>query len=182
MRAAPLILKPVKPGSCFEDRKIAEILPTERNDAHKLIEECMLCANVAMASFLAEHDLPGLYRVHEGPPAEKLEKLRGFLTSLGLTLNRGKGDPTPKDYLALLEAVRERPDFSTDSNGDAALLSQAMYSPDNVGHFGLNYEAYTHFTSPIRRYADLLNHRAVRSIIRSRKKTEHAAAGGAQFA
>ncbi|HZJ95347.1 MAG TPA: ribonuclease R [Thiopseudomonas sp.] len=163
-----------------EDRKIAEILPTERNDAHKLIEECMLCANVAMASFLAEHDLPGLYRVHEGPPAEKLEKLRGFLTSLGLTLNRGKGDPTPKDYLALLEAVRERPDFQLIQTVMLRSLSQAMYSPDNVGHFGLNYEAYTHFTSPIRRYADLLNHRAVRSIIRSRKKTEHVQRLGAR--
>lgn len=163
-----------------EDRKIAEILPTERNDAHKLIEECMLCANVAMASFLTEHDLPGLYRVHEGPPAEKLEKLRGFLTSLGLTLNRGKGDPTPKDYLALLEAVRERPDFQLIQTVMLRSLSQAMYSPDNEGHFGLNYEAYTHFTSPIRRYADLLNHRAVRSIIRSRKKTEHVRRMGAR--
>ena len=156
-----------------EDRKIAEILPTERNDAHKLIEECMLCANVAMASFLADHELPGLYRVHDGPPAEKLEKVRGFLTELGLTLNRGKGDPTPKDYLALLETVRDRADFQLIQTVMLRSLSQAVYSPDNNGHFGLNYEAYTHFTSPIRRYADLLNHRAVRHVIRSRQKTEH---------
>lgn len=163
-----------------ENRKISEILPTVRNDAHKLIEECMLCANVAMASFLEDHDLPGLYRVHEGPPAEKLEKLRGFLTELGLTLNRGKGDPTPKDYLALLETVRERADFQLIQTVMLRSLSQAVYSPDNQGHFGLNYEAYTHFTSPIRRYADLLNHRAVRSVIRSRKKTEHVQRVGAR--
>ena len=163
-----------------DDRKIAEILPTERNDAHKLIEECMLCANVAMASFLQDHDIPGLYRVHDGPPAEKLEKLRGFLTELGLTLNRGKGDPTPKDYLVLLEAVRERADFQLIQTVMLRSLSQAVYSPDNNGHFGLNYEAYTHFTSPIRRYADLLNHRAVRHIVRSRQKTEHVQRMGAR--
>jgi ribonuclease R len=162
-----------------EDRKIAEILPTERNDAHKLIEECMLCANVAMAGFLEDHEMPGLYRVHDGPPAEKLEKLRGFLTSLGLTLNRGKGDPTPKDYLALLETVRERPDFQLIQTVMLRSLSQAVYSPDNNGHFGLNYEGYTHFTSPIRRYADLLNHRAVRSVVRSRKESEHVQRVGA---
>src|SRR5690554_4077182 len=162
-----------------DDRKIAEILPTERNDAHKLIEECMLCANVAMADFLQDHEMDGLYRVHDGPPAEKLEKLRGFLTELGLTLNRGKGDPTPKDYLLLLESVRERPDFQLIQTVMLRSLSQAVYSPDNNGHFGLNYEAYTHFTSPIRRYADLLNHRAVRSVIRSRKETEHVQRVGA---
>jgi ribonuclease R len=139
----------------------------------------MLCANVAMANFLQDHDMPGLYRVHDGPPAEKLEKLRGFLTELGLTLNRGKGDPTPKDYLLLLESVRERPDFQLIQTVMLRSLSQAVYSPDNHGHFGLNYEAYTHFTSPIRRYADLLNHRAVRSVIRSRKETEHVRRVGA---
>jgi ribonuclease R len=117
--------------------------------------------------------------VHDGPPAEKLEKLRGFLTELGLTLNRGKGDPTPKDYLALLETVRERADFQLIQTVMLRSLSQAVYSPDNNGHFGLNYEAYTHFTSPIRRYADLLNHRAVRSVVRSRKETEHVQRVGA---
>jgi ribonuclease R len=162
-----------------QDRKISEILPTERNVAHKLIEECMLCANVAMANFLQDHDMPGLYRVHDGPPAEKLEKLRRFLTELGLTLNRGKGDPTPKVYLLLLESVRERPDFQMIQTVMLRSLSQAVYSPDNHGHFGLNYEAYKHFTSPIRRYADLLNHRAVRSVIRSRKETEHVRRVGA---
>ncbi|WP_455230156.1 ribonuclease R [Geopseudomonas aromaticivorans] len=154
------------------DRKITEIRPTQRNDAHRLIEECMLCANVATALFLKEHEVPALYRVHDGPPAEKLEKLRSFLGELGLTLNRGKGDPTPKDYLKLLEAVRERPDQHLIQTVMLRSLSQAVYSADNAGHFGLNYEAYTHFTSPIRRYPDLLVHRAIRSVIRSKRATE----------
>jgi len=154
------------------DRKITEIRPTQRNDAHRLIEECMLCANVATARFLEEHEVPALYRVHDGPPAEKLEKLRGFLAELGLTLYRGKGEPTPKDYLNLLEAVRERPDQHLIQTVMLRSLSQAVYSPENAGHFGLNYEAYTHFTSPIRRYPDLLVHRAIRSVIRSKRATE----------
>ncbi len=151
------------------DRKITEIRPTQRNDAHRMIEECMLCANVASARFLLEHEVPALYRVHDGPPAEKLEKLRSFLTELGLTLFRGKGEPTPKDYLNLLEAVRERPDHHLIQTVMLRSLSQAVYSPENAGHFGLNYEAYTHFTSPIRRYPDLLVHRAIRSVIRSKR-------------
>ncbi|MCC6075994.1 ribonuclease R [Pseudomonas sp. GCM10022188] len=153
------------------DRKITEIRPTQRNDAHRLIEECMLCANVATARFLEEHEIPALYRVHDVPPAEKLEKLRTFLAELGLTLYRGQGEPTPKDYLNLLESVRERPDYHLIQTVMLRSLSQAVYSPDNAGHFGLNYEAYTHFTSPIRRYPDLLVHRAIRSVIRSKRQT-----------
>ena len=155
------------------DRKIVEIRPTERNDAHKLIEECMLAANVATAAFLRQHEIPALYRVHDSPPAEKLEKLKSFLGELGLSLYRGKGDPTPKDFLRLLETVRERPDFQLIQTVMLRSLSQAVYSPDNVGHFGLNYESYTNFTSPIRRYPDLLVHRAIRGLIRSRRQSEH---------
>ncbi|TDQ38936.1 ribonuclease R [Thiopseudomonas denitrificans] len=162
-----------------EDRKIAEILPTVRNDAHKLIEECMLCANVAMADFLHIHKLPGLYRIHDGPPEAKLEKLQGFLATLGLSLNKGKQAPTPRDYLRLLEQVHDRPDFELIQTVMLRSLSQAEYSPDDIGHFGLNYETYTHFTSPIRRYADLLNHRAVRSVIRSKRQSEHVVRAGA---
>ena len=161
------------------DRKIVEIRPTQRNDAHKLIEECMLCANVATAAFLQAHQVPALYRVHDSPPAEKLEKLKGFLAELGLSLYKGKGDPTPKDFLRLLNAVRDRPDFNLIQTVMLRSLSQAVYSPDNVGHFGLNYEAYTHFTSPIRRYPDLLVHRAIRSVIRSRRQSEHVIRVGA---
>ena len=162
-----------------DDRKIQQIVPTERNHAHRLIEECMLCANVAMANFLQDHKLPGLYRVHDSPPEEKLEKLRGFLGTLGLELNKGKGAPTPKDYLALLEKIQGRADFQLIQTVMLRSLSQADYRPDCLGHFGLNYEAYTHFTSPIRRYADLINHRAVRSVIRSRRASEHVQRVGA---
>ncbi|TRX73998.1 ribonuclease R [Pseudomonas mangiferae] len=161
------------------ERKIAEIRPTQRNEAHKLIEECMLCANVATARFLQQHGIPSLYRVHDGPPAERLDKLRQFLGELGLTLNRGKGDPTPTDYQALLQTIRERPDYHLIQTVMLRSLSQAVYSPENEGHFGLNYEAYTHFTSPIRRYPDLLVHRAIRSVIRSRIATDHVRRAGA---
>src|SRR5690606_40052954 len=99
--------------------------------------------------------------------------------SLGLTLYRGKGDPTPKDYLRLLEAVHDRPDFQLIQTMMLRSLSQAVYSAENAGHFGLNYEAYTHFTSPIRRYPDLLVHRAIRSVIRSRRDTPHVVRAGA---
>ncbi|SDJ27186.1 ribonuclease R [Pseudomonas indica] len=160
-------------------RKIAEILPTQRNDAHKLIEECMLAANVATAAFLQKHEIPALYRVHDGPPAERLEKLKAFLGELGLSLHRSKDGPTPKDYQKLLESIQERPDFHLIQTVMLRSLSQAVYSADNNGHFGLNYEAYTHFTSPIRRYPDLLVHRAIRSVIRSKRETPHVRRAGA---
>lgn len=160
-------------------RKIAEITPTQRNDAHKLIEECMLAANVATAQFMRKHEIPSLYRVHDGPPPERLEKLKAFLTELGLSLHRGKEGPTPKDYQKLLESIRERPDFHLIQTVMLRSLSQAVYSADNNGHFGLNYEAYTHFTSPIRRYPDLLVHRAIRSVVRSRLETPHVQRAGA---
>ncbi len=163
------------------DRKIAEIRPTTRNDAHKLIEECMLAANVATAEFLKKHEIPALYRVHDAPPSERIEKLKAFLTELGLSLHRGKAKdgPTPKDYQALLASIRNRPDFQLIQTVMLRSLSQAVYSADNQGHFGLNYEAYTHFTSPIRRYPDLLTHRAIRSVIRSKIDTPHVKRAGA---
>ncbi|WP_321348401.1 ribonuclease R [Halopseudomonas oceani] len=162
-----------------DDRKIVEIKPTTRNDAHKIVEECMLCANVATARFLQELELPGLYRVHDSPQAEKIERLREFLNSLGLSLTRKKGDPTPEDYAAVLARVQGRPDAQLIQTVMLRSLSQAVYSPDNAGHFGLNYEAYTHFTSPIRRYPDLLVHRAIRSVIRSRRNTDRVRRAGA---
>ena len=134
-----------------EQRKIDSIVPVQRNDAHKLIEECMLCANVAAARFFDRHALPVLYRVHEGPGEEKLENLRAFLGELGLGL-RGGATPTPEDYQRLLQAIGERPDAPIVQTMLLRSLSQAVYQADNKGHFGLNYPAYTHFTSPIRRY------------------------------
>lgn len=150
-------------------RKIDAIVPVVRNDAHKLIEECMLCANVAAADFFAANNLPILYRVHEGPTEEKLENLRKFLGELGLNLGGGQ-QPSPLDYQALLEQVAERDDASVIQTMLLRSLRQAVYQPDNGGHFGLNYEAYAHFTSPIRRYADLLVHRGIRHVVRSARK------------
>lgn len=162
-------------------RKIAEIRPTQRNDAHKLIEECMLAANVATAAFMQKHGIPALYRVHDGPPPERLEKLKAFLGELGLSLHRGKSKdgPSPKDYQALLESIRGREDYHLIQTVMLRSLSQAVYSADNQGHFGLNYDAYAHFTSPIRRYPDLLIHRAIRSVIRSKQDTPHVERAGA---
>ncbi|MFO1429611.1 MAG: ribonuclease R [Candidatus Competibacteraceae bacterium] len=150
------------------DRKIERILPTERNDAHRLIEECMIAANVAAARFLQRHRLPSPYRIHAGPTLEKLEKLRGFLGELGLGLSGGD-KPSPKDYAALLERVKDRPDRHLIQTVLLRSLAQAVYSPDNVGHFGLSLEAYAHFTSPIRRYPDLLVHRGIRYVLQGGK-------------
>ncbi|MGM8228409.1 ribonuclease R [Cellvibrio sp. ARAG 10.3] len=149
-----------------EERKIERIVPVRRNDAHKLIEECMLCANVCAAKFIQKHDLTGLYRVHEGPTEQKLDNLREFLGELGLSLSGGD-TPTSLDYQALMEQLENRADSNMIQTVMLRSLRQAMYQVENLGHFGLGYEAYTHFTSPIRRYPDLLVHRAIRSVIRS---------------
>ncbi len=147
-----------------EQGKIENIVPVYRNDAHKLIEECMLAANVCTADFLLKHKHPNLYRVHEGPTPEKLESLRSMLKDFGLQLSGGL---TPKagDYAALLEKVKPRPDVALLQTSMLRSLQQAVYSPDNVGHFGLAYEVYAHFTSPIRRYPDLLTHRAIKAVL-----------------
>jgi ribonuclease R len=141
-------------------------VPVRRNDAHKLIEECMLCANVATARFFEEQKLPILYRVHEGPGEEKLENLRRFLGELGLDLGGGD-NPTPMDYQRLRSQIGERADTHIIETMLLRSLSQAVYQPENKGHFGLHYPAYAHFTSPIRRYPDLLVHRGIRRVIRS---------------
>ena len=153
------------------DRKIERILPTECNDAHRLIEECMIAANVAAARFLQRHKMPGLYRIHEGPATDRLNKLRAFLGELGLGL--GGGDkPTPKDYTRLLEQVRGRPDAHLIQTVMLRSLAQAVYNPGNLGHFGLALEAYAHFTSPIRRYPDLQVHRAIRHVLHGGKAAD----------
>ena len=153
------------------DRKIERILPTERNDAHRLIEECMILANVASARFLQRHKMPGLYRVHEGPAEDRLNKLRAFLGELGLGLG-GSDKPAPLDYCRLLEQVRDRPDAHLIQTVMLRSLAQAVYSPTNAGHFGLALEAYAHFTSPIRRYPDLQVHRAIRHVLQGGKAAD----------
>ncbi|KXS39791.1 MAG: ribonuclease R [Halomonadaceae bacterium T82-2] len=154
------------------ERKIETIVPRSRNDAHKLIEECMLAANVATARFLDKHDLPALYRIHQPPAAERLDKLRLFLNELGLTLPGGD-EPTPQDFQTLRETIKDRPDADIIQTVMLRTMSQAVYSPHNEGHFGLAYQAYAHFTSPIRRYPDLLVHRAIRSVIRGPRQTSN---------
>ncbi|NDP42137.1 MAG: ribonuclease R [Aromatoleum sp.] len=144
--------------------KIVRIVPVVRNDAHKLIEECMLAANVCTAEYLHKHEHPALYRVHEGPTPEKLAILREFLASCALSLPGGE-DPTATDYAKLLLTIKDRPDYALLQTVLLRSLQQAQYRPENVGHFGLSYEAYAHFTSPIRRYPDLLVHRAIKAVI-----------------
>jgi ribonuclease R len=149
----------------FDDEgRIERIEPTVRNDAHRLIEECMLAANVCTADFLAEHKHAALYRVHEGPTPEKLEALRAFLGSCALSLGGGE-KPQPADYAKLLAKIEGRPDQALLQTVLLRSLAQAQYHPDNVGHFGLAFDAYTHFTSPIRRYPDLTVHRAIKACL-----------------
>lgn len=153
----------------FNDQgRIAAIHPLVRNDAHRLIEECMLAANVAAARLFERHKLPALYRIHEMPKEEKLNDLRTFLGELGLSLGGGK-KPTTQDYANLLDAAKERPDRHLIQTVLLRSMPQAMYSSDNVGHFGLAYPAYTHFTSPIRRYPDLIVHRAIKHLLTAGK-------------
>src|SRR5579863_8151757 len=153
---------------CNAQGKIEQIVPRQRNDAHKLIEECMLAANVCAADFMKRNKHSGLYRVHAGPTAEKLENLRTFLRGMGLTL--GGGDtPHASDYAALMAQIRDRPDAQMLQTMLLRSMQQAVYSPENIGHFGLAYDAYAHFTSPIRRYPDLLTHRAIYAILSGRK-------------
>ena len=143
-----------------ENRKIQQIVPVIRNDAHRLIEECMLAANVATAQFLERAKIPTLYRVHPTPEEEKIVALRKFLGELGLQLGGGK-KPTPKDFQSTLSSIGDRPEKHLIETVMLRSLKQAQYVESNEGHFGLAYSAYTHFTSPIRRYPDLLIHRAV---------------------
>ena len=150
-----------------ENKKLKEIIPVERNDAHRIIEECMLCANIAAARLIEEFKLPALFRTHEGPNLEKLENVREFLRGLGLYLGGGE-KPAPSDYAQVLVAASSRPDSRLLNTMLIRSMMQAVYQANNIGHFGLGFSAYTHFTSPIRRYPDLLVHRAVRYLIHNK--------------
>ena len=153
---------------CNELGRIEKIIGVLRNDAHRLIEECMLAANTCAADFMLRSKHIGLYRVHEGPTPEKLQSLREFLKTLGLSLGGG-ADPTAKDYGVLLDKARARPDYGLLQTMCLRSMQQAIYGPDNAGHFGLSYPAYTHFTSPIRRYPDLMTHRVIKALLKSQR-------------
>ena len=154
-----------------DNRKIEKIIPVVRNEAHKLIEECMLAANTCAATLLEKQKLPALFRVHEGPSEEKLKNLRAFLGELGLGLGGGN-KPTPRDYQNLLASAVGRTDARLIQTMLLRSMSQAVYQPENIGHFGLDYDSYAHFTSPIRRYPDLLVHRAIRYLVRNRPEVK----------
>jgi len=151
-----------------EKGKIERIVRVERNDAHRLIEECMLAANVCASDYLEKNGQPTLYRVHEGPPAEKLEALRAMLKDFGLALGGGE-EPQAGDYADLLKRIKDKPYAGMLQTVMLRSLSQAVYTPENVGHFGLAYDAYAHFTSPIRRYPDLLVHRGIKAILAGKR-------------
>ncbi|GAB3502260.1 ribonuclease R [Curvibacter fontanus] len=149
---------------CDESGRIERIVPRTRNDAHRLIEEAMLAANVCSADFIGQSKHAGLFRVHEGPTPEKNELLRNYLkaTGVGMTISE---DPSPAEFQAIAIATKERPDAQQIHSMLLRSMQQAIYTPHNSGHFGLAFEAYTHFTSPIRRYPDLLVHRVIKAIL-----------------
>lgn len=147
-----------------KDRKIEKIVPYERFDSHRVIEECMLSANICAARFLEKHKQPALYRVHQGPREEKLNDLIRFLKEMSLPMPAHR-EPVPADYAHILRVTKDRPDAKMIQTILLRSMSQAIYSPENKGHFGLAYDAYAHFTSPIRRYPDLLVHRAIKNAL-----------------
>lgn len=151
-----------------DDGEIDRIEVVPRNDAHRLIEECMIAANVEAAKFLKKHRIPGLYRIHPKPDPDKFNELRLYLVSLGLKVAHPE-HVEPRHFTKIIEQVKDRPDSAAITMAMLRSLTHAEYSPSNVGHFGLALESYAHFTSPIRRYPDLLVHRAIRHIVRGGK-------------
>jgi ribonuclease R len=150
------------------ERKIDRIVPVKRNRAHRLIEECMIAANVESAKLIEKHELPNLYRIHEKPDAIKVAALREFLATRGLRIGGGAA-PTAMDYAQALAKAKGRPDVTLIQSIMLRSMMQAKYSPVNVGHYGLALTHYAHFTSPIRRYPDLLLHRGIKHILHKRK-------------
>ena len=153
------------------DKKIESIVPLKRNDAHKIIEECMILANVATAKFVLKHEMPGLYRAHDKPSEDKYKNFVSYLAELGFTLPN-KEEPEPKDYGEILLAVADRPDKELIQTMLLRSMRQAVYQSECIGHFGLALDAYSHFTSPIRRYPDLVIHRVIKSILQGQENNE----------
>ena len=153
---------------CDESGRIEKIVPRTRNDAHKLIEEAMLAANVCSADFIGQSKHAGLFRVHEGPTPEKQETLRNYLKAMGVPQSISD-NPHPSEFQQIAEATKDRPEAQQIHSMLLRSMSQAIYTPMNQGHFGLAFDAYTHFTSPIRRYPDLLVHRVIKAILTKQK-------------
>jgi ribonuclease R len=153
---------------CDENGRIEKIVPRTRTEAHRLIEEAMLAANVCAADFIARSQHPSLYRVHEGPTPEKRTTLQNYLRELGLGLGLSD-EPTPGEFQAIAQATKERPDAAQIHTMLLRSMQQAIYTASNAGHFGLAYAAYTHFTSPIRRYPDLLVHRVLKALLHGKR-------------
>ena len=156
-----------------KDGAVKSIAAVARNDAHRLIEECMIAANVQAAKFIRRHRIPGLYRVHAKPDPDRFDELRLYLTSLGLKVPH-PDHVQPRDFAKMIEQVADRPDATAISMAMLRSMSHAEYTPGNIGHFGLALDAYAHFTSPIRRYPDLLVHRAIRHIVAGNKPGSYA--------
>ena len=146
------------------EKKIESVVPLIRNDAHKIIEECMILANVATAKFIEKNKKPGLFRVHDKPSEDKYNNFVSYLSELGISLSK-RDVPEPKDYCDILAKVADRPDQELIQTMLLRSMRQAVYQSDNLGHFGLALESYSHFTSPIRRYPDLVVHRVIKSIL-----------------
>ena len=153
---------------CDDNGRIEKIVPRVRNEAHRLIEEAMLAANVCSADFIQQSQHPGLFRVHEGPTPEKKDILRNYLKALGVGIGLSD-DPHTSEFQKIAQATKDRPDAQQIHTMLLRSMQQAIYTPINSGHFGLAYEAYTHFTSPIRRYPDLLVHRVIKAILQEKK-------------
>lgn len=161
------------------DKRIERVEIAQRNDAHKIIEECMIMANVSAAQLVAGQQIPCLYRIHDKPEEERLNNLRSVLSELGLTLEGGD-KPTPKDVAKLMDRVAERPDHDMIQTLILRSMKQAIYDPENRGHFGLALESYAHFTSPIRRYPDLLLHRTIKWIL-AKQNNQVSKTGGQRY-
>lgn len=157
-------------------RKIEEIVPVHRNEAHKIIEECMIMANVASARFIEKHEAHALFRVHERPDGDRFANFRRFLAELGIEANLS-AEPTPLELTQTLSKLADRPDRELIETTMLRSMKQAVYQGDNQGHFGLALEAYAHFTSPIRRYPDLVLHRAIKAILAKQANTVTGAKG-----
>ncbi|MCW8833377.1 MAG: ribonuclease R, partial [Colwellia sp.] len=157
-----------------DDKKIESVVPLIRNDAHKIIEECMILANVATAKFIEKNSKPGLFRVHDKPSEDKYNNFVSYLAELGITLPN-KEEPEPRDYCDILAKVANRPDQELIQTMLLRSMRQAVYQSDNLGHFGLALQSYSHFTSPIRRYPDLVVHRVIKSILVEQAKEQEAA-------